>query len=74
MNKENAWDQNNEIAIVEDSVEEVSLEEITIAMKKMKLGKVSGCSEVILEMINISGKVGIDMMMKLFQRVLGGNT
>ena len=73
MNKENAWDQNNEIAIVEDSVEEVSLEEITIAMKKMKLGKVSGCSKVSLEMINISGKVGIDMMMKLFQRVLGGN-
>ena len=50
-------------------MEEVSLEEITIAMKKIKLGKASG-SEVSMEMINASGKVGIDVMMKLCQRVL----
>ena len=42
INKENAWDQKTEINIVEDLVEEVSLEEITNAMKKMKLGKASG--------------------------------
>ena len=36
----------------------------------MKLGKASGLSEVSLEMINASGKVGIDVMMKLCQRAL----
>ena len=49
---------------------EVPLEEITIAKKKMKLGKASGLSEVNMEMINASGKVKIDVMMKLCQRVL----
>ena len=53
MNKENAWDQKTEIGIVEGPMEEVSLEEITIAMKKMKLGK---ASEVSMG-ISASGKV-----------------
>ena len=70
MNKENALDQNIEIGIVEGPMEEISLEEITIAMKKMKLGKASGLSEVIMEMIYASGKVAIDVMRKLCQRVL----
>ena len=66
INKENAWDQDNEIGIVEGPVEEVSLEEKTSAMKKIKLEKASGLSEVSLKMINASGKVGIYVMMKLF--------
>ena len=54
-------------------MEEVFLEEITSAMKKMKLGKTSGLDEeVSMEMINASGKVGIGVMMKLCQRVLDG--
>ena len=51
-NKENAWDQKTEIDIVEGSMEELSLGEITSAIKKMKLGKASGLSEVSMEMIN----------------------
>ena len=69
MNKENAWDQKTEIGIVEGPVEEVSLEEITSAMKKIKLGKASGLLKVSMEMINATEKVGIDEM-KLCQRVL----
>ena len=72
MNKENARDQNTEIGIVEGSVEKISLQEITSAMKKMKLGKASALSEVSIEIINANGKVGIDVMMKLCQRVLDG--
>ena len=41
-------------------------------MKKMKLGKAFEFSEVSMKMINASGKVGIDVMMKLCQRVLDG--
>ena len=55
----------------EGPVEEVSLEKVTSAMKKIKLGKTSGL-EIGMEMINSSGKVGIDVMMKLFQRVFDG--
>ena len=57
---------------MESPVEEVFIEETTIAMKKMKLGKASGLSEVSMEMINASGKVGIDVM-KFCQQVLDGN-
>ena len=56
------------LGIVEGSVEKISLEEITNAMKKIKLVKVSALSEVSIEMINANGKVGIDVMMKLCQR------
>ena len=42
MNKENVLDQKTEIDILESPVEEVSFEEITSAMKKMRLGKASG--------------------------------
>ena len=73
MNKENTWDQKTEIGIVEGPVKEVSLEKITSAMKKMKLGKASGLSEVSMEMIKASAKVGIDVMMKLCQIVLNPN-
>ena len=38
----------------------------------MKLRKAFGLSEVSMEMINASGKVGIDVMTKLCQRVLDG--
>ena len=51
-------------------MEEVFLEQIKIAMRKMKLRKASGLLEVSMEMMNASGKVGINMMMKLCQRVL----
>ena len=50
---------------MEGPVKEIFFKEITIAMKKMKLGKASGLTEVSIEMINASGKVGIDVMMKL---------
>ena len=53
-------------------MKKVSLEEIKIEMKKSKLGKASGLSEVSIEMIKASGKVGIDVLMKLCQRVLEG--
>ena len=69
MIKENAWDQKTEIGIVEGPVEEVSLEETIIATKKMKSGKASHLLEVGVEMINASRKVGIDVMMKLCQRI-----
>ena len=69
MNKENAWNQKTENNIVEALVKEVSSEKITIAIKKMKLGKASGLSEVSMEMMNANGKVGIDMIMKFCQRV-----
>ena len=65
--KENAWGPKTKIGIVEGLVKEVSLEEIPNAIKKMKLVKASVLSEVSIEMINASGKVRIDVMIKLCQ-------
>ena len=62
INKKNAQDQKTEIFIVKGPVEEVFIEEITSVMKNMQLGKASGLFEVSMEMINASGKVGIDVM------------
>ena len=59
-------------SIAQGTIKEVSLEEITIAMKKMKLRKASRLSEVSIKMINASRKVGIDVMIKICQRVLDG--
>ena len=57
INKENAWNQKTEIGIVEGLAEKVFIEEITSAMKKMKLGKASRLLEVSMRMINASGKL-----------------
>ena len=45
------------LVIVKIPVEEISMKEITRAIKKIKSEKASGPSEVIMEMINTSGKV-----------------
>ena len=72
INKVNAWDQKTEIGIMEGPVEEVSLQEKTSAMKKVKLGKTSGLSEVSMEMIKASGKVVIDVMINFFSEYMIG--
>ena len=46
--------------------------EIMGAMKKMKSGKVTGASEVSVEMEVPSGEVGIKVMMELCRHVLDG--
>ena len=58
--------------IMEGQVKEISLEKITSAMKKMKLEEASELLEESMEVINASGKVGIDVMRKLCKRVLDG--
>ena len=53
-------------------VEEVTHEEVMEAMNKMKLGKAAGPSEVYMDMIMASGKFGVGVLKKLYQRVLDG--
>ena len=59
MNEENEWDQNVEADLVEGPVERVSREEVVKAMGEMKAGKASGPSEVSVEMIVVSGEIGL---------------
>ena len=56
---------------VEGPVEEVTCEKVMKAMKKMKLGKAAGPSEVNMDMIMVSGKFGV-IIKKLCQRILDG--
>ena len=57
---------------MEVPVQEVSLEEIKSAKKKMRLGRAFGLLEISVKMINANGKIEIDVMMKVCQRVLDG--
>ena len=55
-----------------DMIEGETDEEVIVVVNKMKLGKAAGHSEVNLDMIIASGKLGVGVMKKLCQRVLGG--
>ena len=70
INEENEWDHMVETDVVEGPVEKVARNEIVEAMQRMKSGKVTGPSEVSVEMIVASGKIGVKVMMELCQRVL----
>ena len=70
MNEENEWNQMVETDVVEEPVEKVVCNEIVEAMQKMKSGKVTGPSEVSVEMIVANGEIGVKVMMELCQRVL----
>ena len=66
MNVENEWNQMVEADMVEGPVEGVE------TMNKMKLKKAAGPSEVNIDMIIASGKLGAGVIKKLCQRVLDG--
>ena len=72
MNEENEWDQMVKDDVVERLVEKLTRKEIVEAMQKMKSGKATGPSEVCVKMIVASGKIGVEVMMDLCQRVLDG--
>ena len=72
INVENEWDQMVEADMAEGPVEKVNDEEVMEAMNKMKLGKAAGPSEVNMDMIKASGKLGVGVIKKLYQRVLDG--
>ena len=72
MNEENEWNQNVEADLVEWPVERVSREEVVKAMGEMKAGKPAGPLEVSVEMIAVSGEIGIGVMVELCQGVLDG--
>ena len=72
MNEGNKCNHMVETDVVAGPVEKVAWNEIVEAMQKMKSGKATGPSEVRVEMIVASGKIGIKVMMKLCQHVLDG--
>ena len=59
LNVENEWDQMAEADMVEGPAEGVTYKEVVKAMNKMKLGKAAGPSEVNMDMIMASGKLGV---------------
>ena len=54
-----------EIDVVEEPVEKVAYNEIVEAMQKIKSGKSTGPSEISVEMIVASGKIGVKTIMEL---------
>ena len=71
LNVENEWDQMAEADMVEGPVEGVTHKELMKAINKMKLGKAAGPSEVSMNMIMASGKLGVRIK-KFCERILDG--
>ena len=69
MNKENDWDH---VTVGEGPIKKVTHEEMAIAINVMKPGKAAKPSEICAEIISASGKVWINVMVELCQRVLDG--
>ena len=72
MNKENEWDHMMEIDVAEGSVKKVARNETVEAKQMMKSVKATGPFEVSVEIIVASSKIGIKVMVELYQRVLNG--
>ena len=68
MNKENEWDQIADT--VEGPIEREMREEIIEAFKYLKIGKVTGPTEVYAEMILASEDIGIRALMEHCHRIL----
>ena len=57
---------------LEREVEEISIEEVLAAMKKMKKGKAQGPDEIPVEAWLVLGEKGVNFLTKLFNRLLQG--
>jgi len=74
LNEENEWSGRVEVGEVEGEIEEITVEEITAALKQMKQGKACGISDVCTEFLIHSGQVGVDVMKDICNRVLNGDS
>ena len=61
LNEEFDWDSNGlgNPQVVDDEPEEISIAEVRIAIKKMKLGNVLGPSGIGAEMLKAAGEAGV---------------
>ena len=57
---------------LEREVEEISVEEVLVAMKKMKKGKAQGPDEIPVEAWLALGREGVNFLTKMFNRLLQG--
>ena len=71
MNEENDWDHNVKGDTVESPVVCIGREDVLQALNEMKTRRSPGSSEVSLELIAVSGEVGIQVMAEICQRVHG---
>ena len=55
MNVENEWSGSIDASRVEGAVRRIEIEEVWLAMNRMKIGKASGPSEVALKMFKAGG-------------------
>jgi hypothetical protein len=74
MNKENEWDGEVEADVVQGPIERVTKGEVMRAIKAMKIGKASGVTDNVAEHVVASGKIGVDVMAEICNRVLAGGS
>ena len=72
MNEENEWDGEVEADIAQGPLEKVTEGEVMRAIKAMKLRKAAGVSEVVTEHVVASGKIGVEVLTEICNRLLAG--
>ena len=73
MNVENERENRLDNAeIVEQEVDGISMDEVRVAMKKMKKGKAVGPDDIPVEAWLCLGEIGVRFLFRLFNRILNG--
>ena len=54
--------------------EDISMEEVALALRSMKSGKASGPSEVTSDMFKLAGELGHNMLLSVFRNIWHNNT
>ena len=66
---ENPREQLGEVPAVEGPVQEISREEVTKPIERMKKGKAPGCSGLPIDVIKRLWKSGVELMHEILKRV-----
>jgi len=59
MNEENEWDHKISAGVKEGPADCITFHEVRAVLKKMKKHKASGLSGLVVEMIQVTGDIGI---------------
>ena len=70
MNVENKWSDSIDASKIESLVRKIEVEEVWCAMNRMKIGKASGPSGVVIELFKASGDNCLKSLTNVFNDIL----
>ena len=70
MNVENEWSDSIDASKVEGAVRRIEVEEVLCAMNRMKIGKASGPSGLVIELFKAGGDKCLKSLTNIFNDIL----